>query len=61
MEIALIVEPNDPYQISQAIRLISEDGDLRRTIIKKGFETINNIFQEMSSSQIADLVNEHQK
>jgi len=60
-ETALIVEPNDPYQISQAIRLISEDGDLRRTIIKKGFETINNIFQEMSSSQIADLVNEHQK
>jgi len=54
---ALLVDPNSSHQLAQAILRLIHDGELRRKIIRNGFEVPkNNTIEKRSLEQVSYIV-----
>ncbi|MBI4050364.1 MAG: glycosyltransferase family 4 protein [Candidatus Doudnabacteria bacterium] len=53
---ALIVDPESPYEISQAIQKLSNDENLRKELVAKGLENVRRFNWEETAKKTFDVI-----
>lgn len=55
---AILIDPNKPEQIAEAIRRVLEDKDLKQKMIKDGFENIKRFSWEKCATETLKVINQ---